>query len=56
MTTPAVAEPTIPPRVQFDTARPRAVDLLVLLALRDLGRSNLPTTDLVYSSAPRMNG
>lgn len=52
----AAPPPTIPPHVRLDPGRPPALDLLVLRALRELGRTNLPVADMVYSSGPRTNG
>lgn len=47
---------TIPPRVWLAPGRPHGADLLVLRALRELGRTNLPSADMVYSSGSRTNG
>ncbi|MGA5411624.1 hypothetical protein ACPCSC_30755 [Streptomyces lavendulocolor] len=54
--TSATPSPTIPPCVRLDSDEPPAADLLVLLALRELGRRNLPSSDVVYSFGRRKSG
>lgn len=54
--TPESAERTIPPRVPPRPPSEEEADLLVLLALRELGRVNLPRVDVVYSFGRRTSG